>query len=98
MDSVSSGAGLKKIVGRPFAKGHPFYPPKKPLWNSEDERQKRKIVRALKMEFGPGLTATQKIYINNAADLAVTIANTSDAIIKGELIEEQRHVLAMLNE
>jgi hypothetical protein len=51
-------------VGHRYQKGHPYHPPKAPLnGGSEHQRLKSKFFRALKMEYGPELTASQKEHI-----------------------------------
>jgi hypothetical protein len=85
-----------KKIGHRYQKGHPKYYPKHPIVTTADDKQRRKIIRALKKDFGPELTATQKIRIEIVADLKVEIGKTTDSEIKEALGDRVDKLLAQL--
>jgi hypothetical protein len=100
--SSASGAGLKKI-GHRFEKGHPHYPPKHPLNQSEYERLKKKFIRELKKEYGDDgdLTFRQTAHINSVAGIMARLQLEGKDIDHAnyfELNRELRHGLDALNE
>jgi hypothetical protein len=75
MHSVPIGAGPKKIVGRPFAKGHPFYPARHPykIDRSVHGRLKRSVIGSLRKEYGPEPDVRQMQHINAIGDLSARL-------------------------
>ena len=92
--------GPKKI-GHRFERGHKYYPPKPPLdGDSEFKRLKRKMIRALKKEFGPDLTAPQLAHINAAADagarLNLQAATAHPKAIVGLMVAQRQALEAIV--
>jgi hypothetical protein len=103
-DSVSSGAGLKKVVGKPFAKGHPFYPARHPykIDRSVHGRLKRSVIRSLRKEYGPEPDVKQMQHINAIGDLSARLqllGENADPIAAATLANTiHRHLDALENE
>jgi hypothetical protein len=87
-------------VGHRYQKGHPYHPPKAPLnGGSEHQRLKSKFFRALKMEYGPELTASQKEHITNIANIRARLqlqGETIDHVTFVMLINAERRELEKL--
>jgi hypothetical protein len=98
--TVVDHPGPKKI-GHRFERGHKYYQPKQPLdGDSEFKRLKRKMIRALKKEFGPDLTAPQLAHINTAADagarLQLQAATVSPKHIVGLMVAQRQALEAIV--
>jgi hypothetical protein len=77
-------------LGFRFEKGHPFYPPKQV--GSEHTRLRSKIIRRLKREYGPDISAKQMEHIVNAADIRARLH------LQGETINHADYVLLVNTE
>jgi hypothetical protein len=83
---------MAKKVGFRFLKGHPYHPPRRSLDGSEFTRLKKRLVRKLKIEYGPELTTKQKEHINNAAEARARLE------LRGEQMDDANFVLLVNTE
>jgi hypothetical protein len=73
---------------RAYQKGHPYHPPKVPLASTTVyQRLAAKFKRALKSEYGPELTASQKEHITNIANIRARLQ------LQGENIDHPTFVM-----
>jgi hypothetical protein len=83
-----------------FKVGHTWHPPKRPrASNTELMRLKRRLVRALKEEYGPELTGSQLAYIDSAAEAGARLQlqpESAHPLAIANLMDAQRHALQAL--
>jgi hypothetical protein len=92
-------------IGHRFQKGnrtafkahHPWHQP--PSGSPELTRLKKRLVRALKLEYGPELTGSQLAYIDSAAEAGARLQlqpESAHPLAIANLMDAQRHALQAL--
>ena len=83
-----------------FKVGHPWHSPKHPrAGTTELTRLRKRLARELREEFGPDLSATQRAYINAAAEAGARLQlqpESAHPLAIANLMDAQRHALQAL--